>query len=348
MKTPDEETLTRIGTDPRWLFGGLKLDKNRPQRSLLEEMLIQYLGIDAAEQLAPRAATIASTSRQIAIRQHISEGIPKAYADRTTDWTEIRDKVQKLMCVSRSQANRVMNGLGIFYADDPGTARLVEHFVGGRGEFVRELDVDLIQLLAAGAGENIDLLIQKPYVFFANSAAAALRISVFCDDDDDVAEKVEVIRNNFPPIPFAPPRQTNDSCSELTPLSQIGVYGLTMWQGTGKYLGSKVDAAEEPNLCFGHNLGNIIRIAASVSPWIFPELIQLGFDPNLMGQLPDSDKILQAQRSQQARLVNAQCDSKYLDLMSTAIKNVGLEIGKVICGIAPYTDAPGGPKDAAG
>ncbi len=344
-----EGTLTEIGTDPRWLFCGLKLktkSKSPPPKSMLEEMLESRLGEEMAVELFPGARRLVITSRQIAIRQHLSRGINTSLApddDNGNSRNRILSKIQRLLGVQKGHANRVLNGLGIFTVEDDGTDQLVRHYVGRNTNFVRELDADLIQLLACGAGERLDSLMQHPFVFWGNSACAAIRLKYKREENESVVDAKVRIKDEYPPIFQTSIDMTKSVLNEPNPQSDVALYGLAMWYGMQKILRSREGAALE-----GQHIDpqNIIRLVTTDAPWIFPELAQIKIDSYALLQLKGADEIIAAQARQRDRLKEAQHDSRYLAAVGSAIQRVGLAVGKAICSVRPYTLEIGEELDA--
>lgn len=344
----DQETLIRLGSDARWLFAGLKVKSDEskgesagfpyPRASLLAEALEHHLGRTEAELRLPQATILSTTSRQIAIRQHLSSGILSAFSPDTLDRNSRRiilRKIQVLLHVHEGHANRVMNGLGIF-AKDLGTEQLADHYIGRNSNFIRELDVDLIQLLACGAGENLGALLLKPYQFFANSACAALRLRLEVTNEEDLFRLKQDVKKKFPPFTNIPPRPTHSALQVPTPETQISLYGLAMWQSAGTYLHEDSRLAQKTFPLDEAKLSQVIRLATTEAPWVFPELFQIELGSLAKSTLSQDSLVQRAVREQHERLISAQTDKKYLQVVRDSITTIGLEVGKALCGMEPY------------
>ena len=338
----------RLGSDARWLFSGLKMksDENKreaaglphPRASLLAEALEHHLGRAEAESRLPQATILTTTSRQIAIRQHLSCGIQSAFSpdilDRNSRRVILR-KIQVLLHVHEGHANRVMNGLGIF-AKDLGTEQLAGHYIGRNSNFIRDLDVDLIQLLACGAGENLGALLLKPYQFFANTACAALRLGLEVTNEEDLVKLKEGVKKKFPPFTQISPRSAQSAIQMITPEAQVSLYGLAMWQCAGAYVHEDSDSTRDPCPLDEAKLSQVIRLATTEAPWVFPELFQIELDPFAKSTLSQDSFVQRAIREQHDRLISAQADKRYLQVVRDSIATMGLEVGKALCGIEPY------------
>lgn len=342
--TFDDSTLTRVGTDPRWLLSGLKLKKasatkgqKAPQQSLLEEMLCQYLGMEHGRSLLSQASVLAVTSRQVAIRQHLSVGVQSALSpdvDFAAHRRVISRKIQRLLQIDGGHARRVSKGLGIL-ADDEGTDLLADLYVGGSKQFTRELDVDLIQMLACGSGERLESFVQAPFLFLTNSACAAIRLRFETPAGSDILEARSEIKDRFPPIVHAPLVASQRTQGELTPVMRVAVYGLALWQKAG---GMLAENSDNPEVFNGElDVGKLVKQVATQASWVFPELEQIRINPTLLSETKKTDALIELQQTQRDRLQAAASDQRYKTLLEEAIRQVGLEVGKAICGLPPYT-----------
>lgn len=338
----------RLGSDARWLFAGLKMksDENKaetvglpqPRASLLAEAFEHHVGRVEAESRLSQATILVTTSRQIAIRQHLSSGIQSAFSPNTLDRNSRRvilRKIQLLLHVHEGHANRVMNGLGIF-AKDLGTEQLADHYIGRNSNFIRELDVDLIQLLACGSGENLGALLLKPYQFFANTACAALRLRLSVANEEDLVQAKEGIKKKFPPFTQTAPRSTQSALQKPTPESHVSLYGIAMWQSANTYIRDDSVSMRETNPFDEAKLAQVIRLATTEAPWVFPELFQIELNPSSSSALAQDAFVQRAVREQHDRLISAQVDEKYLQVVRDSISLIGLEVGKALCGMEPY------------
>lgn len=343
MKIKDS-TLTRIGTDPRWLLSGLKLKKanvlrgqKAPQQSLLEEMLYQYLGIETGRSILPEASILAVTSRQVAIRRHLSYGVQSALSPEENfeaHRSVISRKIQRLLQIDGGHARRVANGLGIL-ADDEGTDLLADLYVGGSKQLTRELDVDLIQMLACGTGEHLCSFVQEPFLFAANTACAAIRLRYQTPTGSDILVLKNEIKQRFPPIVQPPLVDARAAPGKLTPMMKVAAYGLALWQQAGNLLSEDLDNPEVFDCKLDYS--RLVRQVAYQASWIFPELEQVSINPVLMSEIKNKEALIELQQRQRDRLLSAGRDTHYQTLLANSVEEVGLEVGKAMCGLAPYT-----------
>ncbi len=247
-----------------------------------------------------------------------------------------------------------MNGLGILVAG-PTTSGLADHYWHQRSNFMRELDIGLIQQLACGSGEHLHALMLKPYQFFANAACAALRLRVGGDQDQQSIEAKLQTRRAYPPFEHALIQSDVSAIDDLTPVAKVSLYGLAMWQSISYYLDTDPSESPRPGTQEQYHatfdeatLSRVIRYAATETPWVFPELYQIELGAHAASRLPENDLVLLAQRRQQAQLQSAQADPRYRSVVRQAIEELALEVGKALCGISPYNHPLGELSDAAG
>lgn len=344
----EDSTLTRIGTDPRWLLSGLKLKKanavrgqKAPRQSLLEEMLYQFLGIERGRSILPAASILAVTSRQVAIRQHLSSGVQSALSPEQNfdaHRSVISRKIQRLLQIDGGHARRVAKGLGIL-ADDEGTDLLADLYVGGSKQLTRELHVDLIQMLACSTGEHLRSFVQEPFLFAANSACAAIRLRYQTPTGSDILALKSEIKRRFPPIIQAPLVDASGALGDLTPMMKVAAYGLALWQQAGNLLSEDLDNPEVFDCELDYS--RLVRQVANQASWIFPELEQVSINPVLISEINNKEALIELQQRQRDRLQSAGRDKRYQTLLANSVEEVGLEVGSAICGLAPYTRSVG-------
>lgn len=308
-------TWRQIGSDVRWFLGG--------ENSLLE-LLSQYLVPEEVEVCFNNALAATTAARQLAIRQCLRDGVYQAFAPsggKQRQRSEIRRAIEEVAGVSDGQANRILNGLGLFSMEHKkGTIELARRYVQGSRQIAREIDVELLLMLSVGASERLEQFMLRPYQFVANTASTILRLRIETNNTTDSQLDVTLNqRTQFPLIKADVACLSNPDLSSplhtLTPLARMALYGLYLWQTGGLHFVedvSDVSSDEARRL----TAVRTIRLAQTEAAWVFPEFL-----------------------GQPGQVSKAWEDERYIQLVLRAVDEVALVVGQAVCGANPYSAA---------
>ena len=303
----------QIGTDVRWFLGGV---------NSLFELLTEYLGPEEAESRVGDALVAIASARQLAIRQCLRDGVHQAFAPsdgRQRQRVEIRKAVEEVTGVSDGQANRILNGLGLF-SNEPegGTIELARRYVQGSRQIAREIDVELLLMLSVGASERLEQFMLRPFQFVANTASTLLRLRINSEDSQESPLDISIRQRTLYPIIKADAASVStidvpSPLHELTPMARMAIYGLYQWQaGSLRFVENLTDLNSEKTRRM--IAVRSIRLTQTEAAWVFPEF------------------------RGQASLVSRACeDERYLTLVLGAVDEVAIVVGQAVCGAAPYS-----------
>lgn len=291
-----------IGLSPLWLF---------EDTASLTALLEQELDCPDLQDTRAEIVRLVSLSRQVAVRKTIAAGIADAFS---TGETPARDSLRKLLekvtGLSTGQANRILNGLGIFSGCDRDskrdTSELIARVVSPDRQTKTVIPLETAILLALAGAEEFDVFIGSPPRFAATVAALILRARIAGSTGETEYQASQRVKREFPPLPARAAVGRLDQLP-IMPSSMMACYGLYLWQAAG--------------LLFSNWPGDrTIEALRRGERWA---------EKHFKGLMPDAKQPQSGTHDQHSRELS--------HLFRSHVYAVAEQVGKALCGLTPYT-----------
>lgn len=303
---------TTIGLDVRWILGSApsRSDKGIPCLGQLIDEHYRETPCDIKDQLISEAIKFVDLCRQIVLRQNLGEGIVKYYLHEggelnSTSRSTLCKTVEKVTGLSNPQANRLLNGLGLYSEETVlSTNVMATRRINAHDGTMQDLDIMYPVLLALGCSERLDRFLLTPYAFVANTASSLLRTRIKPQTNSTIIADLQAQqRREYPPI--------DDLKQDLARRRIMALYGIYLW-ATGAHNFVDSQPIKDMETCISV-LAQAIKNVWDDAHWVFAD------------EWPGV-----------SRTVPLQIPRDYLEQRFKAIEDVATQVGMAVVGATPY------------